>query len=117
MSVVKQVCINRLELPKEICDIVKSFAFYDKIVYQSMQRKSIICGLIRDTSWSRNGNSKDDSDGHWCFWIEEDPLFPQMQAWNCIKCGEYSLYHDEDVIHPSVLFSQRIECNCEIDNI
>jgi hypothetical protein len=114
MSIVKQLMINRLALPVEIRDIVKSFAFYDTKVYQSMERKGIVCGLIRNTYWSRKKESINDLDGCWCFWIEEDPRFPQLQARNCIKCGGYCLHQDEYIVHPSVPFSQRIECICNI---
>ena len=103
MSVLKQLCINCIELPEEIIDIIKSFAFNDIVTLQKT-RKQTILNLIQTTQWSyRDENTN--SYNKWIFWIQSDNKCPQYQIDFCSKCGNYKYYCSRKY--------DIIECNCK----
>ena len=92
--VTKQLCINHLELPRELLDIIKSYAFDDTIRYAAKMRKKTIHTLIQCTRWS--GQFRHRNKPHYTgflFWIEEDVNCRQYQMHFCRACGDYTTYH------------------------
>jgi hypothetical protein len=110
---VKQLCVNRLSLPHELIDMIKGFAFYDRNTYDSILNKNKVSSLIQHTIWSRKALNTEDSDGHWCFWIEEDPLCAQFQGTMCVTCGQYKF---APFRYDAVTYSQRIICQCLLEH-
>jgi hypothetical protein len=105
MAVTKQLCVNQLELPEELHDIIKSFAFDDKITYKVKLRKKTIHTLIQCTRWS--GQYRHRNKPHhtgFLFWIEEDVNCRQYQMHFCSKCGNYATYNSQEY--------DKIECKC-----
>lgn len=88
MSVLKQLYINSIKLPKEIIDIIKSYTFIDIIILQKI-RKKIIVNLIQQTKWTYKDMN---TQNRLIFWIESDTKCPQYQIIFCYKCGNYQFY-------------------------
>jgi len=103
MSVYKQLCVNQLEIPEELLDIIKSYAFDDIIRYRTKMRKKTIHTLIQCTPWSYRTKKYD----RYMFWIEEDRKCRQYQMNFCSKCGNYSARH---TIHNY----DKIDCKCYV---
>lgn len=97
--------INNINLPMDVLNIVKDFAFYteNSMVYikQLVTEKKEL-GLIRH-AWSRNNSPYNthlwdinwEKDTHWMFGFthENGPHETlQLQGMNCKKCGEYTYY-------------------------
>lgn len=85
----KVIAIHSICLPYEVCNEINSFCFYDK--YQSNIKK-IKNVLHRKIKYSFHGFQG----GHWWFeaaWYEDDEYQThetQLQATNCIECGNYT---------------------------
>ena len=103
MSVLKQLCIHRMDLPEEILDIIKSYTFNDMVTVQK-RRKDAILTLIETMPWSYRNN--DINPYNRCtFWIESDDKCPQYQMDFCRNCGNYKYYCSHEYA--------KIECNCD----
>jgi len=103
MSVLKQMSINQLLLPDELLDIIKSYAFMDKITHTAKIRKNIIHALIQNSHWTSrllcyNNNN------YYMFMIEQDINYKQYQMWFCCKCGNYKTFYSPRY--------DKIECKC-----
>lgn len=84
MSISKQLCVNRLPLPCELLDILKSYAFDDIVVYSARIRKKYITHDIKTTPFTYKDGPYYNLFG---FWI--DDICPQFQMEFCTTCGNY----------------------------
>ena len=117
-SVIKQCIINRLDLPSELFDVIKSYCFYDIKTWETIQfiryKKELINDIFKNNVVS-NANPYDVfenlDDGHWAVWVDtdEDGVKCQFQGVNCLVCGNY------DGPHAPVYISEKIICNCEYE--
>lgn len=109
-SVLKQCAINRLDLPSDLHDIIKSYCFYDIKSWEMIQFIRYKKGLINDI-FKNNVVYDDDGEGHWGVWVntDEDGVKCQFQGVNCFVCGNY------DGPHAPVYISEKIICNCEYE--
>ena len=118
MSVI-QLHINRINLPYELLDIIKSYLFYDiktyNIIQNSKTQKRIMNNLINSAQMSRanhfgnHPNYTDDEEG-WVFGFgsEHPTEYIQLQAINCYYCGNYIQHtHYYELNYP-----KRIYCSC-----
>lgn len=105
MPVTKQLCVNQIDLPGELLDIIKSFAFDDTIRYAVKIKKRTIHTLIQCTPWS--GQYRHRNKPHhtgFVFWIEEDVNCTQYQMNFCPSCGNYTIFTSQG--------NNKIECRC-----
>mgnify|MGYP006082621659 CR=1 FL=1 len=95
--VYKQLNINQLALPLEICDLIQSYLFYNKesiTFIKKISSNKLELTLIKK-AWTRTNSSgltPDSSNWIWGFTHENDPYqkeYLQMQGENCPSCGEY----------------------------
>lgn len=121
MSIEKQLCINKLPFYHHLTDIIKSYAFEDKNLYEAKKKSKKILDrsiyIIGNTRWSRRvydeyNHYSDENHESWLFcardkvWVfyDEDTddiiiynnddytLYnPQIAATNCCKCGKYQI--------------------------
>ena len=117
-SVIKQCTINKFDLPSELCDIIKSYCFYDIKTWETIQfiryKKEVINNIFKNNVVSRENPSDfydDDDERHWVFWVDtdEDRVKCQFQGMNCLGCGNYNGAYAPDYI------SRKIICDCEYD--
>jgi hypothetical protein len=118
-SVIKQCTINKFDLPSELCDIIKSYCFYDIVSWEKIQfiryKKEVINDIFKNNVVSR-ANPYDFFDehdeGHWIFWVDtaEDTYKCQFQGYNCTICGDY------DQVYAPEHISRKIICDCEYDS-
>ena len=119
-SVIKQCIINRLDLPSDVHDIIKSYCFYDIRTWETIQfiryKKGVINDIFKNNVVSR-ANPSDfydviDDERHWVFWIdtEEDGDRCQFQGINCLVCGNYN------GTYAPYYISRKIICNCADDD-
>jgi hypothetical protein len=116
-SVIKQLCVNKLDTPKDLQSLIKDFCFYDTKTWEIMQfiksKKTRIHHLLNTSCISR-ANPDDlfpfgaDTEEHWVFYVydEDDGENPQFQAENCSLCGEYKSI---SVNYP---IPEKIKCKC-----
>ena len=121
-SVIKQCIINRLDIPNEIQDIIKSYCFYDIISWETIQfiryKKEIINDMFKNkvVYMAMEYDLYDEYDiydeGHWGLWVNtpEDSDKCQFQGINCIMCGNYNEQYAPHYI------SEKIICNCDMDD-
>ena len=100
-AVEKQICVNRLSIPDDILDIIKSYTFTDIVSYMAKTRKKTIHTLIQCTQWAYRNKKYD----RYLFWIEEDPRCKQFQMNFCKKCGDYTNNYSHDQC-------EKIYCKC-----
>jgi len=118
-SVIKQCVINQLELPSELCNIIKDYCFYDILSWEMIQfiryKKEVINDIFKNNvvSLANPYDVFDDLDqGHWVLWVDtiEDSYYCQFQACFCTTCGEYDPQYAPEYI------SRKIICDCEYDD-
>ena len=113
--------MNRLNLPREILDMMKSYLFYDKKTYNIIQnakkQKQITNGLINNAEMSRANHFRNnpnyyEEDEFWAFGFSAHHPTEnlQLQAINCYYCGNYK-EHYNSYIH----YAERIYCICPPD--
>ena len=114
MSVVKQLCVNRLKLPYEIIILIKDYAFNDNVIHKQKINKNIINLLIKELNIIRSttGNLI-----HYSSSIIKDIKCPQLQFYICNICGEYIELGSINrfgysFIFPAINNSDIIWCNC-----
>jgi hypothetical protein len=116
-----QLHMNRLHLPYDVVDVIKSFLFYDIktyiIILNSKIQKQIIHILLMNDAISRanhfnNQPSYTDNEEDWAFGFSG--LHPtedlQLQAINCGRCGNY-MTHTNMYAFP---YSNHIYCTCHL---
>ena len=115
-SVIKQCAINRLDLPSELFDVIKSYCFYDIKSWETIQfirhKKEVINDIFRNNVVSGANPSEFYSDErYWIFFVDtdEDSVKCQFQGVNCLSCGNYDEVYAPDYI------SEKIICNCEYE--
>ena len=118
MSIVIQLHVNRLHLPKEMLDTINSYLFYDTKTYHIVQnakkQKQITNDIINNAEMSRANNFGNnpyymEDDEVWSFGFRADHPTEdlQLQAINCYYCGNYK-EHYNSYIH----YADRIYCIC-----
>jgi len=128
----KQMTVNRLNFPRELKDIIRSYCFYDIktadiIEFIQNQKKEIVTKIKLALYSRKNGyyflqkfnlsynnnnindnindnNEINDTIGHWVFYIGNDES--QIQAINCIICGNYINHNNNFNLY------KNIKCNC-----
>jgi hypothetical protein len=105
-SIQTQLIVNKININKDIIDIVKSFIFYEKKYYQQIYKQKLYKSIINNkfkNELIRNINNT--YKGHWEFSSisKNEDLWLQFQAINCIICGNYILpkltIHDNKYLH------------------
>lgn len=118
----KQFIINKLKLPLELTDIIKSYLFYDILIGNKIKSYKLYKNnLIEQINFSLkfgyvNGwwgvylsnylNNNEDSD------MEDDDPYENSicSGENCLKCGDFkNISHNENLYD---LFPEKIICNC-----
>jgi hypothetical protein len=102
MSITKQLIINQLPIPHELCDIVKEYIFYDTIMYNVKQKKNKIMQLINNATWSGKRYESENIRWYYVFCINKRLDATMFYTPFCMKCGNYK----------SIRYSKRIECWC-----
>ena len=114
-SIVKQLLINQLAIPTDLFDNIKSFCFYDRKSWETIQfiryKKELIDNIFKNHTVSRANPSDwfvSDDDEHWSFWVDtpEDEIKCQFQGSNCMVCGNYLPETAADY------FPTSIQCAC-----
>ena len=110
----KQIIINRLNLPNEILDIIKSYSFYDKKTYKMIKTVKDCIKIIdynfKYISVSRNkpiNGYNTETDEHWAFTyniLSNNSI--QFQAINCKYCGKYIMSRNYNLI------PNKLKCMC-----
>tara|TARA_B110001450_G_scaffold34345_1_gene29732 strand:- start:4170 stop:4535 length:366 start_codon:yes stop_codon:yes gene_type:complete len=110
----KLIYLDKLKIPLENIDIVKSFAFHEinslsyyKVI--SQKKKTYIDKFTKIKYLSGTSN------GHWAFGFvsNNNPLkYSQIHGRNCIKCGEYQLtfWKSYQKYHSGVLHVPHCRC-------
>jgi len=109
-TVNKQLIINRLLLPFDMLYEINGFVFHEKEkIDKKYKKKWEKCtNSIKNACIASRIELNDDNDNdHWAFWLGDSS--PQMQATNCIVCGEYKL--SETIQIPIQLL-----CMCDSEN-
>jgi hypothetical protein len=114
--IVHQVSKN-LPIPFELVDVIKSFAFYDKVTAKTMKQKKMVTKMIQNAYSTKTMKYMGENDGNWAFWAHHsDPDFEnykwkeigtdseaiQFQGVFCLSCGNYRIPFDYD----------KIQCHC-----
>lgn len=88
--------INRIDLPDELMENVKSFLFYDVKLYKSIKtHKYLIRFIVRDIRRANtrkgctNKNFMTESSPRWAFISADINTTIIMYATNCLSCGNY----------------------------
>ena len=105
MSIIKQIYINKIKLPSEIKDIIKSFIFnnINNIIKKQLKKKNKICYLIKNTKFSGSSYINEDIE-IFRFYIKNERNIYRFKL--CKKCGDYltcSNYYE---------IPCKIKCNC-----
>jgi predicted nucleic acid-binding OB-fold protein len=118
------------DLPKELCDIIKSYCFYDKISYQilcnTIQYKVDICDIINEHVINNEQLFIDylDEEEATDFYLHYTTIIYTIQKYNptqhtfnfsinniiniCLKCGNYV----SCTTHNNNHIPRRIRCTC-----
>jgi hypothetical protein len=116
-SIVKQMCINSMNLPYDVLNEIKSYCFYDTKSWELMNfikyKKQRICYLFKNATISR-ANPYDlflhdeNTDERWVFWTFDDDDGPnkQIQSLTCKFCGNYKIIANENY------YTNKIICHC-----
>jgi hypothetical protein len=116
-SIVKQMCINSMNLPYDVLNEIKSYCFYDTKSWELMNfikyKKQRICYLFKNATISR-ANPYDlflhdeNTDEQWVFWTFDDDDGPnkQIKSLTCKFCGNYKIIANENY------YTNKIICHC-----
>jgi len=106
-TIVKQLIIKRFDLPEEIIDIIKEYAFYN-IIDKTKKYKNKLVKLIENSMWTPVKFVPLTVTG-WLFWAEDDgDNSVQFQADFCIHCGNY-------LFSAGTINKQSMICKCYVD--
>jgi hypothetical protein len=97
MSVSKQLAMNfsvhGVNLPIEVIDIIRSFAFEDRIVASVKKQMRVLMKTIDDATVSRKNscNHVNDTTQNWEFQVSQDSNAQHLciNNANCRLCGEF----------------------------
>ena len=119
----KQLILNKLKLPIELCDIIKSFSFYDmktaeknKICKENKKnllhqiKNNVVCGSVKNywgcyLSNNKFGQNKESDD-------EDSYENSICSGENCVQCGNY-LNISEYNRYIFDLLPDKIICKCK----
>jgi hypothetical protein len=117
-SIIKQICINHLNLSNDLLNEIKDYCFYDIKSWEIIQfiryKKQMIDYIFTNHTISR-ANPYDfydnNNEEHWCFWVNtlNDTHKCQFQGTNCIFCGNYKYLYNG-------IYIDRIRCLCNDDD-
>ncbi len=100
----KQLCINRLDFPHELIDIIKSYVFLDIVSHLSKTRKHSIDRLIESSKWTNEFYYFRSRIYNCVICIGEDTKCPEFLINFCSKCGNYKSYRSNQ--------NQKVNCRC-----
>ena len=125
----KRLYINKLQLPIDLLDNIKSFVFYDE-THSPAIRKIFLYKNLTIKIFERSFHEYDMfvlRSGHWGFTINHSPDDPALDGWleesndpdvkismqavNCIKCGNYYYEYLRSIIRDNIHHC-RIICQC-----
>jgi hypothetical protein len=101
-DIFKQLAINSLINSKDLQEEVKSFIFYDRKEAEAKRNKQ---GLINQLKLGLR-YYPDNQGGHWALNFRYER---QLQAINCICCGQYHIANNQDF----TTLPARLLCNCD----
>lgn len=106
-SYYKQLLVNSLELPRELCNEINGYLFYDK---ESMQVRNEfrmrICGKIHKSIGNRRADSPFRGETEdWVFFADYGE--PYISAVNCRFCGNYIMSKKHINNHNMLCFCDR----------
>lgn len=102
MSIIKQIYINKIKLPKEIKDIIKDFLFHD-IIKLTKKRKNKICLKINKSIFTCRTLNKDPE--QYSFYLVNYSKLHTFRL--CKNCGNYlTAKNYADIV-------SRIKCKCD----
>ncbi len=106
----KQLIINKINLPQDILNIIKDYAFYDtnKYMVKIKKKKNITLTQINSTVYSGKHIDNNFDRRCWIFWYKNDEKCPQFQAYFCTKCGNY--INLSSLVYDNIL---KIICDCD----
>lgn len=90
----KQLVINSIALPIDLINAIKDFLFYDRLSAESRHKKRGLINQFKLGLWYEPGFK----DGHWALAFRYEA---QLQAINCVCCGQYQIG------------GQALVCNCD----
>ena len=104
----KIIAIHNLKLPRELCDHINSFSFYDE--YQA-NLKNLKISSHEKIKYSFHGQAIMGKWGQWWFEASRSNTLPerQFQACYCRDCGNYVRSNNIHVI------ATRSICSCGVD--
>jgi hypothetical protein len=117
-SIIKQLCINRFNLPYEVIDNIKAHAFldYDTAIARDVHRayqRTVIHELSNSICrYNPMGKNISDSSSYWEFTntLRNDELPTViLQAMNCIDCGNYIATH--------TTIKENTYCSCDFPTL
>ena len=119
----KQLSINRLKIPLELCYVIKSYLFHDKESMTFIKMRSSTKNEVplikkawsRNNCYSFNGVTSDSPHWVWGFTDENNSQqleYIQLQGENCHSCGEYAFI---SYISNPHLHSKLSTCFCNND--
>jgi hypothetical protein len=114
--IIKQIILNKLNLPHELSEKIKSFCFYDIITYNKiiilreakfLTNYFIKNAVSRSNHYSFYVDNNNDNDEFWIFWSFSDYIGKsiQFQGYNCKYCGNYKI--------SDIYYSNKILCICD----
>jgi hypothetical protein len=115
-SIIKQLLINKLDIPTDLFDKIKGFCFYDRKSWETIQfiryKKELINDIFKNHTISRANPSDwfddNNNDEHWVFCIDTpEDIRCQFQSANCLVCGNYIQEY----------VPERIKCSCSHDEL
>ena len=111
-SIIKQLHINRISLPYDVISVIKSYCFYEFIVWKTRMQKKEIIKSIQESFTSGIGDEQfNQNDDHDLFLYLTKDKGIQLQIRFCVCCGDYiicSTYEQMDNL------IEKIRCSCLI---
>lgn len=94
----KQLVINSIALPMDLINAIKDFLFYDRLSAESRHKKRGLINELKLGLWYM----PDFTQGHWALSYRYER---QMQAVNCVPCGQF-------VYAGRIALPLLSQCNC-----
>jgi len=122
-AIEKQMIMNHIHLPEDIIRNLHSFLFYDKEMYTKKKEFSqFITRQISQLMIGHGGHNGHNTlyPGHWSIYYENPDFLTiddnidsfQLQAINCIQCGNYILHNGLYEINRN---NKYLYCQCLVE--
>jgi hypothetical protein len=121
------MCLNRLAIrrrvpiPMDVINEIKYFCFHDKVSGESNKIKKRSVSILKTAMSREAGTTGQDITYyinnrfalHWAFgFINNETESLQLQAVNCVHCGNYHMFNDMDMDDRSLSTLDKLMCNC-----